>query len=147
MIAVRKNIIFDAIILLNSLIAQLNGAYQVVYEDMVGFTRFNRAEIVVTTMEPASEKRWSRFLQSQKFEEVLELGEGGIGLPGGLQVTDPSNANPAATMPWPDEDNLDGNDDDKFERLEKLIVSATKEHKNITKHRNTVKHEAPSRHI
>merc|ERR1712228_708511 len=65
--------------------------------------------------------------------------EGDIGLPGGLQMTEPSNANPTTvdairrfggstspTMPWPEEENLDGGDDDKFDRLEKLIVRATK---------------------
>merc|ERR1711877_6780 len=79
------------------------------------------------------------FLQAQKFEERLEFNEGDIGLPGGLQLTEPSNANPTTvdairrfggstsrSMPWPEEENLDGGDDDKFERLEKLIVRATK---------------------
>jgi len=139
MIAVSFFVILVAIFLLNLLIAQLNGAYQVVYEDMVGYARLNRAAIIVTTMEQVSDKRWSRFLQSLKFEERLEFGEGDIGLPGGLQLTEPSNANPTTvdairrfggstspTMPWPEEDNQDGNDDDKFDRLEKLIVRATK---------------------
>jgi len=139
MIAVAFFVILVAIFLLNLLIAQLNGAYQVVYEDMVGYARLNRAAIIVTTMEQVSDKRWSRFLQSLKFEERLEFGEGDIGLPGGLQLTEPSNANPTTvdaikrfggstspTMPWPEEDNQDGNDDDKFDRLEKLIVRATK---------------------
>jgi uncharacterized membrane protein YgcG len=139
MIAVSFFVIMIAIFLLNLLIAQLNGAYQVVYEDMVGFARLNRAQIIVTTLEQVSEKRWSRFLQAQKFDERLEFGEGDIGLPGGLQVTEPSNANPTTvdairrfggstspTMPWPEEENLDGGDDDKFDRLEKLIVRATK---------------------
>jgi uncharacterized membrane protein YgcG len=139
MIATVMFVIVAAIFLLNLLIAQLNGAYQVVYEDMVGYARLNRAAIIVTTLEQVSEKRWSHFLQTQKFEERLEFGEGDIGLPGGLQVTEPSNANPTTVdairrfggstsraMPWPEEENLDGGDDDKFERLEKLIVRATK---------------------
>merc|ERR1719446_400469 len=139
MIATAFFVIMVAVFLLNLLIAQLNGAYQVVYEDMVGYARLNRAAIIVTTMEQVSEKRWSRFLETQKFEERLEFGEGDIGLPGGLQVTEPSNANPTTvdairrfggstspTMPWPEEENLEGGDDDKFDRLEKLIVRATK---------------------
>jgi len=139
MIAVSFFVIMVAIFLLNLLIAQLNGAYQVVYEDMVGLARLNRAAIIVTTMEQVCDKRWGRFLQTQKFEERLEFGEGDIGLPGGLRVTEPSNANPTTvdairrfggstspTMPWPEEEGLEGGDDDKFDRLEKLIVRATK---------------------
>merc|ERR1712190_284167 len=86
MIATALFVILVAIFLLNLLIAQLNGAYQVVYEDMVGYARLNRAAVIVTTLEQVSEKRWVRFLQAQKFEERLEFGEGDIGLPGGLQV-------------------------------------------------------------
>eukprot|EP00930_Biecheleria_cincta_P030927 TRINITY_DN2143_c0_g1_i2.p1 TRINITY_DN2143_c0_g1~~TRINITY_DN2143_c0_g1_i2.p1 ORF type:complete len:659 (+),score=109.21 TRINITY_DN2143_c0_g1_i2:158-1978(+) len=139
MIAVSCFAILIAVFLINLLIAQLNGAYQVVFADLVGFARLNRAGIIVTTLEQVSDKQWSRFLQAQKFEERLEFNEGDIGLPGGLQVTEPSNANPTTvdtilrfggstspTMPWPQEENLDGGDDDKFDRLEKLIVRATK---------------------
>lgn len=139
MLASSVFVILVAMFLTNLLIAQLNGAYQAVYEDMVGYARLNRAAIIVATLEQVSEKRWSRFLQAQKFDERLEFGEGDIGLPGGLQVTEPSSANPTTvdtirrfggstspTMPWPEEENLDGGDDDKFGRLEKLIVRATK---------------------
>jgi len=139
MIAVSCFVILTAIFLVNLLIAQLNGAYHVIYEDMVGYARLNRAAIIVTTLEQVPEKRWSRFLQAQKFEERLEFGEGDIGLPGGLQVTEPSNVNPTTVdairrfggstsraMPWPAEDSLDEGDADKFDRLEKLIVRATK---------------------
>jgi len=139
MIAISLFAVLIAVFLINLLIAQLNGAYQVVYEDMVGFARLNRAAIIVTTIEQVSDKQWSRFLQAQKFEERLEFNEGDVGLPGGLQMTEPSNAYPTTvdtirrfggstspTMPWPQEDNLDGGDDDKYERLEKLMVRATK---------------------
>jgi len=139
MIATSGFAIMIAIFLINLLIAQVIGAYSAVYDDMVGYARLNRAAIIVTTLEQVSEKSWSRFLQAQKFEERLEFNEGDIGLPGGLQLTEPSNANPTTvdairrfggstspTMPWPEEENLDGGDDDKFERLEKLIVRATK---------------------
>ena len=126
--------------LLNLLIAQLKGAYQGVYADMAGFARLSCAKIIVTALEQVSEKRWFQFLQSQqKNEEPLELGEGDIGLPGGPQVTEPSNANPntvdairrfgsspSLSMPWPEEDNQDGGDNDNFDRFEKLIVRAAK---------------------
>merc|ERR1711988_1074812 len=64
LIATSMFVILIAIFLLNLLIAQLNGAYQVVYEDMVGYARLNRAAVIVTTLEQVSEKRWAHFLQS-----------------------------------------------------------------------------------
>merc|ERR1712014_255672 len=116
MIATSGFAIMIAIFLINLLIAQVIGAYSAVYDDMVGYARLNRAAIIVTTLEQVSEKSWSRFLQAQKFEERLEFNEGDIGLPGGLQLTEPSNANPTTvdairrfggstspTMPWPEE--------------------------------------------
>merc|ERR1712146_39304 len=73
------------------------------------------------------------------FEERLEFNEGDIGLPGGLQLTEPSNANPTTvdairrfggstspTMPWPEEEGFGNDEDDKFERLEKVILRVTK---------------------
>eukprot|EP00438_Fugacium_kawagutii_P020871 Skav228291 [mRNA] locus=scaffold209:45654:54358:- [translate_table: standard] len=125
------------IFFLNLLIAQLNQAYQVVYEDMQGFARLNRASVIVATLVDIGPKRWKRFLTSLRFDERLEFNEGDIGLAGGIQILEPSNANPTTvdvikrfggstspTMPWPEEEE-DG-DDDRFDRLEKLIVRTTK---------------------
>merc|ERR1719265_622591 len=80
-----------------------------------------------------------RFIDNLKFEERLEFNEGDIGLAGGIQVSEPSNANPTTVdmikrfggstspaMPWPEEEGAGDDDDDKFERLEKVILRATK---------------------
>eukprot|EP00933_Yihiella_yeosuensis_P015429 TRINITY_DN1346_c0_g1_i2.p1 TRINITY_DN1346_c0_g1~~TRINITY_DN1346_c0_g1_i2.p1 ORF type:complete len:1124 (+),score=272.40 TRINITY_DN1346_c0_g1_i2:107-3478(+) len=126
------------IFLLNLLIAQLNGAYQKVYIDMVGYARLNRGKIITETMVSIPEKSWLRFLDSLKLDDPLEFNEGDIGLAGGVQVTEPSNANPTTidairrfggtTSPnaqWPEEE-TNNDDEDKFERLEKAILKATK---------------------
>eukprot|EP00930_Biecheleria_cincta_P056874 TRINITY_DN428_c0_g1_i3.p1 TRINITY_DN428_c0_g1~~TRINITY_DN428_c0_g1_i3.p1 ORF type:complete len:612 (-),score=120.78 TRINITY_DN428_c0_g1_i3:230-1873(-) len=137
LVAVSVFIIIVIVFLLNLLVAQLNGAYQAIYNDMVGYARLNRGSIIVTTISGVSAKRWDRFLATLKLDERLEFNEGDIGLAGGMQVLEPSNANPttvdairrfggstSAAVPWPEEE---GNDeDDKFERLEKVILRATK---------------------
>lgn len=137
LVAICMFTIVVAIFFLNLLIAQLNQAYQVVYEDMQGFARLNRASVIVATLLDVSPKRWKRFLASLRFDERLEFNEGDIGLAGGIQILEPPNANPTTvdlikrfggstspTMPWPEEEE-DG-DDDRFDRLEKLIVRTTK---------------------
>merc|ERR1719238_167414 len=86
-----------------------------------------------------SPKRWNFFKESLGFETAIEFNEGDIGLAGGIQVQEPSNANPTTvdairrfggstspTMPWPEEEGLGNDEDDKFERLEKVILRATK---------------------
>merc|ERR1719502_1901897 len=106
---------------------------------MVGYARLNRGNIIVTTIESVAAHRWKRFIDNLKFEERLEFNEGDIGLAGGIQVTEPSNANPTTVdmirrfggstspaMPWPEEEGLGNDEDDKFERLEKVILRATK---------------------
>merc|ERR1711879_507558 len=78
-------------------------------------------------------------LTALKLDEPLEFNEGDIGLAGGIQVQEPSNANPTTvdairrfggstspTMPWPEEEGFGNDEDDKFERLEKVILRATK---------------------
>ncbi|CAK9074311.1 unnamed protein product [Durusdinium trenchii] len=124
------------IFFLNLLIAQLNQAYQVVYEDMQGFARLNRASVIVATLLEVSPKRWKRFLTSLRFDERLEFNEGDIGMAGGIQIMEPANDTSAVdtikrfggstspNMPWPEEEE-DG-DEDRFDRLEKLIVRTTK---------------------
>mmetsp|Transcript_56346 Transcript_56346/g.91182 ORF Transcript_56346/g.91182 Transcript_56346/m.91182 type:complete len:1208 (+) Transcript_56346:127-3750(+) len=130
--------ILVVIFLLNLLIAQLNGAYQSVYADMVGYARLNRGSIIGETMQVISSRRWSRWLAGVKLDERLEFNEGDVGLAGGVQVLEPANANPtnvdmihrfggstSPAMQWPKEDGAD-NESDKFERLEKVILRATK---------------------
>jgi len=139
MIAVSVFIIISLIFLLNLLVAQLNGAYQAVYDDMVGYARLQRGQITVVTIASVSTKWWSRFVDSLKLDERLEFNEGDIGLAGGIQVHELANANPTTTdaikrfggstspaMQWPEEEGAGDTDESKFDRLEKLIARATK---------------------
>jgi len=139
MIAVSLFIIISLIFLLNLLVAQLNGAYQVVYDDMVGYARLQRGKITCDTIPSVSAKFWSRFVDSLKLDERMEFNEGDIGLAGGIQITEPANANPTTVdeikrfggstspaMQWPEEEGAGDDDENKFDRLEKLIVRATK---------------------
>ncbi|CAE8587403.1 unnamed protein product, partial [Polarella glacialis] len=70
--------------------------------------------------------------------ERMEFNEGDVGLAGGVQVLEPANANPtnidmiarfggstSPAMQWPEEAGGD-DESDKFERLEKVILRATK---------------------
>jgi len=124
--------------LLSLLVAQLNGAYQAVYADMVGYARLNRGKIIGETMPSISQRAWGRWLGSLKLDERMEFNEGDVGLSGGVQLLEPASANPtnidmirrfggstSPAMQWPEEEA--GNDDaDKFDRLEKVILRATK---------------------
>eukprot|EP00933_Yihiella_yeosuensis_P022235 TRINITY_DN1749_c0_g1_i15.p1 TRINITY_DN1749_c0_g1~~TRINITY_DN1749_c0_g1_i15.p1 ORF type:complete len:200 (-),score=58.08 TRINITY_DN1749_c0_g1_i15:117-716(-) len=134
MFCVCLNNIFFRIILINLLIAQLNGAYAAVYKDMVGYARLNRGKTVCEMMDQASAKRWDAFIAALGLDERLEFNEGDIGIAGGIQVLEPANANPttidmikrvggstALSAPWPEEGEGD-DDENKFERLEKLIA-------------------------
>jgi len=138
MVVVAIFTILVAIFLLNLLVAQLNQAYQIIFPDMQGYARLNRASVIVSTVEQVSKKRWSRFLQSLRLDERLEFNEGDVGLAGGIQVMEPSWANPttvdsikrfggstSVTMPWP-EDERQYSEEDRFDRLEKLMIRATK---------------------
>eukprot|EP00441_Pelagodinium_beii_P020751 CAMPEP_0197657622 /NCGR_PEP_ID=MMETSP1338-20131121/44744_1 /TAXON_ID=43686 ORGANISM="Pelagodinium beii, Strain RCC1491" /NCGR_SAMPLE_ID=MMETSP1338 /ASSEMBLY_ACC=CAM_ASM_000754 /LENGTH=1138 /DNA_ID=CAMNT_0043234037 /DNA_START=86 /DNA_END=3499 /DNA_ORIENTATION=+ len=139
LMAVSLFIIISLVFLLNLLVAQLNGAYQAIYDDMFGYARLTRGRVIVTTIRAIGAKRWKRFLQSLKLDEPMEFNEGDIGLAGGIQETEPSNANPTtvdmikrfggSTSPalqWPEEEGAADDDDDKFDRLEKVILRATK---------------------
>ncbi|CAE6962466.1 unnamed protein product [Symbiodinium natans] len=138
LITVSVFTILVAIFLLNLLVAQLNQAYQIIFPDMQGYARLNRASVIVATVDQVSQKRWSKFLQSLNLDERLEFNEGDVGLAGGIQVMEPSWANPTTvdsirrfggstspSMPWP-EDEKHYSDEDRFERLEKLMIRATK---------------------
>ncbi|CAE7813870.1 RUB1, partial [Symbiodinium necroappetens] len=128
-----------SIFLLNLLIAQLNQSYHDVFEDMQGFARLNRAGVIAATLEQVPRKNWMKFREGLLFEERLEFNEGDVGLEGGIQVTEAANINPltedtirryggstAPTMPWPQEHTEDTQEEDKFERLEKLILRSSK---------------------
>merc|ERR1719224_41731 len=125
--------IVTVIFFLNMLIAQLSCAYSSVYEDMVGYARLERAETIVEIMPSVPNKRWFAFMESLRLNKRLEFNQGDIGVAGGIQMKEAANINPTtidmirrfggSTSPeiqWP-EDDVDGEGDDKFEKMEKLI--------------------------
>ncbi|CAE8629488.1 unnamed protein product [Polarella glacialis] len=126
------------IFLLNLLVAQLNCAYQAVFSDMVGYARSNRGNIICQTLPVISARRWRSWLATLRLDERLEFNEGDVGLAGGVQVLEPANANPtnvdmihrfggstSPAMQWPEEEGAK-DESDKFERLEKVILRATR---------------------
>ncbi|CAJ1404467.1 unnamed protein product [Effrenium voratum] len=150
MIVVSMFIIAVVIFLLNLLVAQLNQAYQIIFPDMQGYARLTRAGVVVSAVEQVSHSRWARFLQSLHLDERLEFNEGDVGLAGGIQVNEPSWAHPttvdsirrfggstATNMPWPEEDNL-LTDEDRFDRLEKLMIKCNKSKNKKKRHMSGV---------
>mmetsp|Transcript_41104 Transcript_41104/g.76493 ORF Transcript_41104/g.76493 Transcript_41104/m.76493 type:complete len:1133 (-) Transcript_41104:34-3432(-) len=132
--AVFVFLIVTIILLLNLLIAQLSCAYSAVYEDMVGYARLERAEIIVEIMPSVPMSRWSKFTESLRLNRKCEFNEGDTGPSGGIQVKEPASANPTTVdmirrfggstspeMPWAGEEDGDGDEDDRFDRMEKLI--------------------------
>merc|ERR1719476_1188393 len=122
------------IFLLSLLVAQLSCAYSAVYADMVGYARLERSAIIVEMMPSVTKTRWDAFVQSLRFQKRIEFNEGDIGVAGGIQVKEPASANPttidmirrfggstSVEIQWPEEDGGDGDGDDRFERMEKLI--------------------------
>merc|ERR1719517_359424 len=137
MLAILMYVIATVVFLSNLLIAQLNCSYQSTYQDMVGFARLNRGKIVTEAMISVSGRRWDKFIASLHLEDPCEFGEGDIGLNGGMQVTEPASMNittvdmirrfggstsPAAQ--WPEEDQAGDDEEDRFERMERLIEKA-----------------------
>jgi len=139
MISVICYIIVTVIFLLNLLIAQLNCSYQSTYLDMVGFARLNRGKIVTETMTAVTKKRWARFLDQLKLHDRVEFGEGDMGISGGVQVWEVASANvttvdmirrfggsTSPTAQWPAEDAAGDDEEDRFDKLEKVIEKAMK---------------------
>jgi hypothetical protein len=100
---------------------------------MVGHARLKRGNIIVSILADVPASQWDRFLFALKLEERLKFNEGDIGLAGGIQALEPSNATPinvdairrsggsaSADMPRKDSSNDEG---DNFERLEKVVQS------------------------
>merc|ERR1719223_845774 len=90
-------------------------------------------------MRMIGKKKWQRFVEALRFDERLEFNVGDIGLMGGIQMLEPAGANPTtidmihrfggSTSPsiqWPEGEEGDGDEDDRWERLEQLIQKAKK---------------------
>jgi len=132
-------VIIAVIFLLSLLIAQLSCAYQATYTDMIGYARLNRGRVVCDTMPSVSQARWSRFVESLGLDDKIPFSEGDLGVSGGFQVLEPAtlhfttedtvrrfagSTSPAAR--WPQDERAEGDDVDRFERLERLIVKMAK---------------------
>merc|ERR1711862_286347 len=84
-------------------------------------------------------KRWERFVVFLNLDQRLEFNEGDSGLAGGMQVMEPASTNPTTVdtirrfggstspaMQWPEEDQAGDDEEDRFDRMEKLIEKAMK---------------------
>lgn len=134
-------IVVSAIVILNLLIAQLTCSYVYIYQNMVGFARLSRAEVIVETLASCRPAKWQRFVKSLKFDTPLDFSEGDVGMSGGLTVLEPAGASTvtedtirryggscAPDMPWPEDvaEEAEANSADKFDRIERLVQRALK---------------------
>jgi len=132
-------LVVTVIFFLSMLIAQLSCAYQSVYEDMVGYARLERAEKTVEIMPSVSKTRWARFVDSLRLNKRLEFNQGDIGVAGGIKMGEAANIHPTTVdmikrfggstsqeVQWPEDEEDANADDDRFERMEKLIQKALK---------------------
>jgi len=137
--AIIAYVISTITFMLNLLVAQLNCSYSSCYEDMLGFARLNLGKIVVSSMAAVSHKRWTQFVESLQLDQRLEFNEGDVGLSGGIQVLEPASlhvttvdsfrrfgGSTSPAMQWPEEDQAGNEDEDRFERMEKVIERAMK---------------------
>lgn len=131
LLAVFIFVTISVVVLLNLLIAQINCSYVFIYQDMVGFARLNRVDVICETLEKAPPELWSRFVETLKLDAPLEFNEGDVGVPGGIQVLESASVHPvtvdsiqryggscAKDMPWP-EDLQTFEDEDKCKRMQK----------------------------
>lgn len=132
-------LIATTVFLTNLLAAQLTCAYDDVMEDMVGYARLRRMEIIVEMMPKAPLRSWRGFVKSLQLDEPLEFNAGDIGLAGGIQVLERASANPTTTdtikrfggsselaNPWPDDADTVLDEKERFARMEKLVQRAMK---------------------
>merc|ERR1719343_39337 len=135
LVGVYVYLVTTAVFLFNLLIAQLCCSYDAIYADMVGYARLKRCRIIVETMPAVSPKRWNFFKDSLGLDTRIEFNEGDVGVAGGYQMMEPSNAHPttvdtikrvggttSALAQWPEEEG--DAEDDKFGKLEALIKKA-----------------------
>lgn len=137
--AVVVFVFLTTVCMVNVLIAQLACAYRQIFGDMVGLARLKRGSVCVLSMSSVSQARWECFVRSLRLDTPCEFGEGDVGLPGAIQVTEPASANvttveairrfggstsPAAL--WPEVDGATGGTAEKLDRMEHAIRKAMK---------------------
>mmetsp|Transcript_4707 Transcript_4707/g.13115 ORF Transcript_4707/g.13115 Transcript_4707/m.13115 type:complete len:1236 (-) Transcript_4707:77-3784(-) len=135
-------VVASAILLLNVLIAQLNCSYVYVYQNMVGFARLRRAEVICETLgEDCPMQQWNRFVESLGLETPLEFNAGDVGFAGGLTTEELGTLTSINTetivryggscspdLQWP-EDTTVGEEEEmaaKYDRMERLVQRALK---------------------
>jgi hemoglobin-like flavoprotein len=131
-------LIIAAVFLINLLVAQFTCSYKSVFNDMVGYARLGRIRIVVDTLPRVSKKKWAKCITSLHLDKKLQFNEGDIGPSGGIQMLEPASVHPTSvdairrfggstspTIMWPEADTQGDGDEDRFERLEKLIQRTT----------------------
>lgn len=129
------------ILLMNVLIAQLNCSYVFIYDNVVGYARLKRADVIVKILSTYSPKKWKVFVDGLGFDLPLEFNEGDVGMSGGVQIEELASEHLvsydrilryggtcAVDAPWPDEAQNDArahgaveNDDEKVKRLESQL--------------------------
>jgi len=137
--AVFMYLVVSTFFLINLLIAQLTCAYGAIFEDMVGYARLGRLQVICDALPSVGKKRWRRFVDSMYFDDKIEFGEGDIGLAGGVQIREPASVNPTTAdrikrfggstspeIPWPANESSQLDDEDRFERVEKLMQALQK---------------------
>jgi hypothetical protein len=130
-------VLASGVLLVNLLIAQINCSYEIVYQDMVGFARLNRAACIVETLESVPRARWDRFIQSLGLDSDIEFNEGDMGFAGGLALSEAAALHPTVEdtihryggscspeMKWPDE--AADVEEDQYDKLERLIHKVMK---------------------
>ncbi|CAK9108879.1 unnamed protein product [Durusdinium trenchii] len=140
--------------LLNLLVAQVSESYSEIVQDMYGYARLDRANVTMSTIRAGS-KSWQRFLTNLNFAEKLEFNEGDIGLAGGVSLAEPASDNPtpvdrilrfggstSPSKPWPEEGTI--TEEDRFARLEKLIMRMGKNRKKKKRERENSNNESES---
>merc|ERR1719197_2195495 len=126
-------VIVSVFFFLSMLVAQLSCAYSAVYDDMVGYARLERTETIVEIVTQVSKNRWNSFVEGLRLGKRLEFNAGDIGMAGGIQMREAANIHPTtvdmikrfggSTSPeaqWP-EDETEGDGEDRFEKMEKLL--------------------------
>jgi len=135
-ITVVLYVLLTVVFLVNLLIAQLNCAYSIVFQDMVGFARLSRGRIVVEAMPTIPRHRWEAFVASLKLDQPCQFGVGDMGMPGAIQVFEPAAQNivtvdmirrfGGTTSPlaqWPEEEDRHA-ENDRFSHMERLLEKA-----------------------